>query len=374
MKIAQIAPIWYSIPPKKYGGTEDVINHITEGLVKNGHDVTLFATGDSKTSAHLVSFFDKELVTDTLPQGREFFIYPYVHMIKSLEYIEKNKFDIVHCHYTTLADSILLGLVKNLKNCLFTIHSFFPEDTNPRWAVFKLFPKIPFVSISDRQRKGALNFVKTIYHGLNLKDYEFHDSSNINAENEYMFWISRVSPTKGLIDALKTSALTKKRLVFTATVNADADKKFYSEEVDPLLNNSLTVPIPELDMKKKNYYYQHARLFIFPIHWEEPFGLVLIESMACGTPVVAYARGSVPEIIKDGVTGFIVNESEENKRGDWIIKKTGIEGLREAVEKIYSMSKEEYGKMRKACRAEVEKRFTVERMVADYEALYKTFL
>ena len=189
-----------------------------------------------------------------------------------------------------------------------------------------------------------------------------------------MFWISRVSPTKGLIDALKTSALTKKRLVFTATVNSDVDKKFYTEEVEPLLNNSLTVPIPELDMKKKNYYYQHARLFIFPIHWEEPFGLVLIESLVCGTPVVAYARGSVPEIIKDGVTGFIVNESEETKRGDWIIKKTGIEGLCEAVEKIYSMPKDEYEKMRKTCRDDVEKRFTVERMVTDYEALYKTFL
>jgi len=378
MKIAQLAPVWYSIPPKKYGGTEEVIFHLTEGLVKKGHDVTLFATGDSQTQAKLVSFFKIGLVDDSLPTGREFFLKPYLHMIKSLDTITDNNFDIIHCHFTTLTDQILLGLTRNVPNCLFTAHIYFPtkKENHNRWSSFHLFPNTQFVSISDNQRNSyRLNFIKTVYHGINITNYPLNDNFP-QTNNEYIFWISRVSPHKGILDAIEVSNKTKKKLIFTASIslNSEEDRKYYQQFVEPKISLSNAIPIPELDLQKKVYYFQRAKLFLFPIHWEEPFGLVTIESMACGTPVVAFARGSVPEIVRDGETGFIVNSSNDDIRGNWIIEKTGIEGLCEAVERIYAMPEDQYRQMRRACRAHVEKNFTVETMVDNYEKVYLEIL
>ena len=377
MKIAQIAPIWYSIPPKKYGGTESVISILTEQLVKKGHNVTLFATKDSQTNSHLVSFFEKGIAEEIFPTNREFFLYPLIHFIKSIEVVKKNQFDIVHCHLGTLADYILLALTYNLPNVIFTAHIQFPtESTQPlRWQTLNLFKNIPFISISNNQRGNLnLNFIKTIYHGIKIEDFTFEEIIYEKENSGYIFWISRLSQQKGIVEAIKVSKKTHKKLFFTSAINSKFDEEYYNQYIKPYLTDPEITFIQELNPIEKSFYFRHAKLFLFPIQWEEPFGLVMIESMACGTPVVAFARGSVPEVIKDGETGFIVNPSNDDIRGDFIIKKTGIEGLCEAVERIYSMPEEQYRKMRKACREHVEKNFTVEKMVDEYEKIYKEIL
>lgn len=374
MKIAQIAPIWLSIPPKKQGGTERIISSVTEGLVNKGHKVTLFATGDSATKARLVSFFPTGIAEKGFPAGREFFLLPLIHIVKSLNLAKK--FDIIHCHLTTLSDYILLALSKDLKNCLFTSHIALPSKKYDfgRWKILQTLNKIPLVSISNSQRTLKLNFIATVYNGLDVSRYKFADYPCGENKNDYTFWISRISPQKGILEAIEVSKRLNTKFLFTKVTNAEADKKYFEKYVKPQLDISITKPLPELSFSQKNSYFRNARLFLFPIQWEEPFGLVMIESLATGTPVVAFARGSVPEVVKDGETGFIVNPSDDDIRGDWIVKKTGIEGLCEAVKKIYSMPEEKYRRMRRVCREHVEKNFTAERMVNAYEKVYRGIL
>jgi glycosyltransferase involved in cell wall biosynthesis len=376
MKIAQIAPVWLSIPPKKYGGTEAVISDITEGLVKKGHDVTLFATGDSKTSAKLVSFEGQGV----LERGLSFndYLYQLNHLLSSLE--KKEDFDILHFHFTSPFDFVTMSLVKDYKNVAFTIHNPIPPmpfaqglDFRKRFLEEK-FSQIPIVSISNNQRAGMkLNFVSTIYHGIDVSKYAF-DEKNIGQEN--LFYLGRISPIKGAAEAMDIAEKTGKKLVLAGKVEAKnpMNLNYFEEKVKPRLDQSWLQKLEDLDFSSKVEQYLKSKIYLFPIQWEEPFGLVMLEAMACGTPVIAFARGSVPEVIKDGETGFIVNSSEEDKRGDFIIKKTGIEGFCEAVEKIYAMPPEEYQKMRSACRKNVEDRFTTDKMVEGYEKAYQEIL
>lgn len=369
MKIAQVAPIWYCVPPKKYGGTELVITNLTEGLVAKGHEVTLFATGDSQTKAHLISTTPQGI----LEQGKGFeeFIIPLNHTLTALEM--QDKFDIIHFHFTNKFDYVNLALTKNILNILYTLHVPLPVQSNllNRRQLFEnKFNTIPFVSISNNQRAGMkLNFLSTIYHGIHIDHFPFQSID----KNNSMLWLSRISYQKGAYETLQIAIKLKSNLIFVGKVdmNAPNDVIYFENKIKPLLKNQYVQSFGEANFETKVKYYSESKLFILPIQWEEPFGLVMIEAMACGTPVVAFARGSVPEVIKDGETGFIVNSSEEDKRGNWIIKKTGLEGLCEAVERIYSMPDEQYRQMRRNCRAHVEKNFTVERMVDDYEKVYQ---
>jgi len=179
-----------------------------------------------------------------------------------------------------------------------------------------------------------------------------------------------------LEDAIEVAHRLRRKLVIGARVDKESESNFnyYKTQIEHKLQQTPVVNHGEMTSEKRNELIASSRCFIFPIKWEEPFGLVMIESMASGTPVIAYARGSTPEVIKDGETGFLVNSSEEDIRGDWIIKKTAIEGLCEAVEKIYAMPEEEYKAMRRNCRAHVEKNFTVERMVDEYETVYQQII
>jgi glycosyltransferase involved in cell wall biosynthesis len=375
MRIAQVAPIWLSIPPKKYGGTEAVVSDITEGLVKKGHDVTLFATGDSKTSARLVSFQDQGV----LERGLSFndYLYPLYHLLNSLE--SKGNFDILHFHFTSPFDYVTLALVKDYKNAVFTVHNPIPplpfsDGLNFRKKFLEeKFARIPIVSISNNQRDSMkLNFAETVYHGIDVRKFPF----NGKADSGSMLYIGRISPIKGAAEAIEVAEKTGKKLVLAGKVEAKnpMNLEYFEKRVKPKLDCSFLEKIEDLNFEEKVKYYSNSRLFLFPIQWEEPFGLVMIEAMACGTPVVAFARGSVPEVIKDGVTGFIVNSSEKDKRGDFIIKKTGIEGLCEAVGRIYAMTPEEYVKMRFSSRKLVEENFTVEKMVEGYEKVYQKIL
>ena len=227
------------------------------------------------------------------------------------------------------------------------------------------------ISISNSQRKlyPNSNYYTTIYHGLDLKSNEFELGEGIG---DYLIFVGRLVEDKGIETIISLSKKLQKQVYLLGTNVKNSN--FWNDVIKPNIDDNFIHHFGYLDKSKLQIHYKNARLFLFPIKWEEPFGLVMIEAMACGTPVVAYARGSVPEIVRDGETGFIVNPSDQDIRGDFIIKKTGIEGLEEAINKIYSMPEDEYKKMRLNCRTHVEKNFTVERMVDEYEKVYQEII
>jgi len=373
-KIAQIVNIWQSIPPVGYGGTERVVADLTEGLVKRGHDVTLFTTGDSKTSAQSAFFFPERLLHKNIPWNN--YLYPLTHFLWAYDEIKKRgNFDIIHGHLSLASDLLSLAFASQLLvSSLFTLHFPLPleEKSKDRRVLFEYLKNMNFVSISNSQRKLPLRFTGTVYHGITVNDFPVRQESS----SDSIVWVGRVVPEKGLEDAIEVAHRLRRKLVIGARVDKESESNFnyYKTQIEHKLQQTPVVNHGEMTSEKRNELIASSRCFIFPIKWEEPFGLVMIESMASGTPVIAYARGSTPEVIKDGETGFLVNSSEEDIRGDWIIKKTAIEGLCEAVEKIYAMPEEEYKAMRRNCRAHVEKNFTVERMVDEYETVYQQII
>lgn len=371
LKIAQIINVWQSVPPVGYGGTERVVADLTEGLVKNNHDVTLFSSGDSKTSAHLSYYFKDRLLHKKIPWNN--YLYPLSHFLWAYDEIKKSgDFDIIHGHLSLASDFLSLAFAREQKiPSVFTLHFPLPleEKNYDRRMLFDHLKNMNFVSISSNQKTLPLNYAGTVYHGITIKDFLFRQKSM----NDSIVWIGRIVPEKGLEDAVEVSSRLRKKLLIGGRVDEEnaSNLTYYKTQVEHRLQQTLVTQRGEISSVERNELMASSKCFLFPIKWEEPFGLVMIESMAVGTPVVAYARGAVPEVIKDGKTGFIVNSSEENKRGDWIVKKTGIEGLCEAVEKIYSLPEELYIQMRNNCRAHVEKNFVVERMVNDYERVYR---
>lgn len=374
MKIAQIANVWQSIPPPGYGGSEKVIYNLCEGLTKKGHQIYLFGTGDSKISGNLSFIFKEKLLSKGIDWSN--FIYPLLHFTYTYEQIKKSgDYDIIHGHYSLASDLISLAMahLQDLPS-VFTLHS--PLYDKPKYddrnKIFEYCKKLFFISISNKQRTLPLNYLDTIYHGIYTKDIHFSETSTDNS----LLWLGRIVPEKGLEYALTIAANLNKQITVVGRVDKENNKnyEYFKEKCSTKLAKSNITFMQEIDANQKNEVMLKSKCFLFPIIWEEPFGLVIIESMATGTPVVAFAQGSVPEIIKDGETGYIVNVSNDDIRGDWLIKKTGIEGFQEAVEKIYSLPNHKYQEMRKACREHVEKNFTVERMVDKYEKVYQQII
>jgi len=372
MNIAQIGPIWYRIPPIKYGGTELIVHHLTEELVRRGHQVTLFATGDSVTKARLQSFFHHGL----FEQGYSFedFSDPLYHTISVLD--NASAFDILHFHFTSKMDYVNMALVRNMPNVLFTLHVPLPEKKellNRKRLLEERLHMIPLVSISNNQRAGfQMHFINTVYNAIDITQFPYTEA----VIDGQILWLSRISYQKGTVETIQTAKRLNLPLILVGKVdtNAPHEVDYFDHRVKPLLNGLRGTLYGEINPQEKILHYRQAKLFLFPIQWEEPFGLVMIEAMACGTPIVAFARGSVPEVVVDGVTGFIVNSSDQDVRGNWVVRKTGIDGLCEAVERIYKMPEDQYRVMRAACRKHVETHFTVEKMVDGYEQAYRKIL
>jgi len=377
MKIAVTAPPWISTPPQGYGGIELFVTNLVEGLVKKGHNVTLYATGDSTTSAQLDYFYKKALGNHLNNKLNPFYI------LNHLNHFYKNastKYDVIHDNGSDLMLSLFFSDFVT-KPILFTLHGAYADNVKDLFSSYGItkstkdallqYANKPYISISNDQRKRIpqLNYINTIYHGIHLSQFEF----NRNGSND-MTWLGRVNTTKGIDTALKTAIQLKKKIQLAGYVD-EGDKEYYNLKIKPLLNNEYVAWQNEIkDIKSKSTFFGNSKLFLFPLRWDEPFGIVSIEAMATGTPVVAFAMGSLPELIKDGETGFIVNPSDDDIRGNWIIKKTGFEGLCEAVERIYAMTKNEYVTIRETCRTHVEKNFTVETMVDKYEAVYEQII
>lgn len=333
MRIAQVAPLWIPVPPYTYGGTELVISWLTEALIKQGHTVTLFATGDSKTSAKLVPIWPRSLWRAKLATPHAVFALLYHELLK-----RKGEFDIVHDHcefYTSAVSPYLSSPIVS------TIHHPMYEEMT---ILFKKYPKINYVAISKHQRRTApgVNFVNTIYHGLPLERYSFNDKPE-----DYFFWISKVTPAKGPAEAIEAARETGKKLILSGVIPPES-QDFFDYRLAPLIDGKQIQFVGASDFSKKIEFFSKAKALLFPVKRPEPFGLVVIEAMACGTPVIAYKEGAMSELIKDGKTGFLVNNKEE---------------MIEAMKKIDQIK-------RLDCRRHVAQKFTLEKMVNKYEALY----
>jgi glycosyltransferase involved in cell wall biosynthesis len=336
MRIAQVAPLFESVPPRLYGGTERVVSYLTEELVRQGHDVTLFASGDSATSARLVPSSERALRLD--PDCVD----QLAHQIRQLERVFKDpdEFDVMHFHidYLHFPLSRRYGLAR-----LTTLHGRL--DIPDLVPLYSEFPLEPVVSISDAQRIHLpwIGWQRTVYHGLPDALHPFQPS-----RGSYLAFIGRFSPEKGPEEAIRIARASGIPLKMAAKVD-HTDHEYFESRVRPLLDPPRIEWIGEIGERGKEDFLGRALALLFPIDWPEPFGLVMIEAMACGTPVIAYPRGSVPEIMVDGVTGFVVEDAG---------------AAVEAVRKVEDLD-------RAGVRRVFEERFTAPRMAGDYVELYE---
>ena len=339
MKIAQVAPLTEAVPPSLYGGTERVVSWLAEELVALGHDVTLFASGDSKTSATLEPIWPRALRLDGTVRD------PYALHMEMIEqvYRRTGEFDVIHFHLDYLPFSLFS---RQSTPYLTTLHGRL--DLPEHQPVFSTFSKVPVISISDAQRRPVpqANFIGTVYHGLPETLLQPQEGAP-----SYLAFLGRVSPEKGLERAIKIARACRLPLKIAAKIDhADAD--YFNTEIAPLLNDPLIEFIGEIGDAEKPGFLGGAVALLTPIDWPEPFGLVMIEAMACGTPVIAFNRGSAPELVDDGVTGFVVED---------------VMSAVAAVKKALGLSRE-------GVRAGFEQRFTSRRMAKDYLAAYRSLI
>ena len=337
MRIAQISPLFESVPPRLYGGTERVVSYLTESLVRRGHDVTLFASGDSITAAHLTSFREVALRLDPAPFKSD--LATHLSMLDAIRE-RAGEFDVLHFHIDLLPFPLFR---KQAHKCVFTLHGRQDQQDLPqayrRWHMF------PLVSISDHQRQPLpwANWWRTIPHGIPTSLLR----PLARPSRDYLAFLGRISPEKRPDRAIEIARRAGMPLKIAAKVDA-ADKRYFHETIEPLLASSDVEFVGEISDAGKSAFLGNAAALLFPIDWPEPFGLVMIEAMACGTPVIAWREGSVPEVVEEGETGYMVDSIED-----------AVARVREAL-----------GIDRERIRRRFEDRFDADRMAADYEALY----
>lgn len=363
LKIAQLVLPWIALPPKKYAGVEKVVYNLTEELVKRGHDVTLFSVGESQTSAQLEYIIEKEqgYGKDILTDIKTTF-YPLMHVSHCFEM--QNRFDIIHSHAHFF--SLPFAAISKTPS-VHTFHQVYDVEHQDEKDMLKKYSYLNFTSISNAQRIPNLNYIATVYNGIDTNKY----IPKITSSYEYIFWTARLVKEKGAKEAIEVSRRLKKPLIIAGKIS---DVQYFKSQIEPELDNRLITFFPEVDEHQIIDFYQNARVVLTPLKWNEPFGLVPVESLACGTPVVGYMNGGQKETLKDGVTGFCINEKNDENNLDFIVKKSGLEGLCEGVERIFSLSADKYKKMRETSRSHVEKNFTIEKMVDDYEKVYEKIL
>lgn len=336
MRIAQVAPLAEAVPPKLYGGTERIVSYLTEELVALGHDVTLFASGDSHTAARLEPIVPRALRLDASVRD---VVAPHILMLSRLQE-RLAEFDVVHFHIDHMHLPMMRGAATPF---LTTLHGRL--DLPEIAPLFRAFPEAPFVSISDAQRRplASANWAGTVHHGLppDLLPFSQRDRG-------YLAFLGRISPEKGPDAAIRIARAAGLPLRIAAKVD-NADRAYFESVVRPMLGQPGVEFVGEINEAEKAEFLGGATALLFPIQWPEPFGLVMIEAMACGTPVVAFNRGSVPEVVEDGVSGFLVEDE------------TGALAALRRLDRID----------RAGVRQAFEARFTARRMAEDYLALYR---
>jgi glycosyltransferase involved in cell wall biosynthesis len=337
MRIAQIAPLYESCPPRLYGGTERIVSYLTEELVRQGHDVTLFASGDSQTTARLEPFCDIALrldprVKDAIP-----------HHVVMLDRVRAmaDEFDVLHFHVDVLHYPLIRDFVDRTVT---TLHG--RQDLMELKPVYSCFAHVPLVSISNDQRKPLpkVNWVGSVYHGLPRDLLPF----NPTPKGDYLAFLGRISPEKGPDRAIEIAARAGMTLKIAAKVDK-VDQVYWEDVIKPLVEAHPNVEfVGEIGEREKAKFLGEASALLFPIDWPEPFGLVTIEAMACGTPVIAFRAGSSPEVIDDGVSGYLVDD------------------VPQAVEVVKHVHEFDRAKAREC----FERRFTIERVAHDYMDIY----
>ncbi len=340
MRIAQIAPLWECVPPPAYGGIELVVSLLTDELVRRGHDVTLFASGDSTTLANLESIHPRALRLDD--SVKEYGIYEMLQL--SQVYERAQEFDIIHSHMGCAA----LPYTRLVKTpTVHTLHGVFTPDNE---KMFRYAKRQPYVSISNAQREPRLdlNCVATVYNGIDPDTYDFYPQPS---QPPYLAFLGRLSPEKGPHLAIEIAKKAGWRLKLAGKIDI-VDREFYETALKPHIDGDQIQYLGEANHAQKSVLMGNAVATLFPITWREPFGLVMAESMATGTPVIAMALGSAPEVIDHGKTGFLCHNVDE---------------CIEALAKIATID-------RAACRAHVVKTFSVQNMTDGYEAVYRQVL
>jgi len=338
-RIAQVAPLYESVPPRLYGGTERVVSNLTEALVDAGHDVTLFASGDSETAATLDAVCPHALRLDP---GRHDPLAHHVRMLARV-YRRAGDFDLIHCH----TDYLGLPLAHLVSTpTLLTLHGRLDLPELP--AVYDELDQVPLVSISDAQRAplAGANWIATVYHGLRPEQFRYAPRGG-----DRLLFLGRMSPEKRPDLAIRIACRAGVPLRMAAKVDR-VDQAYFADVIRPLLADPLIEYVGEVDDVEKAALLADSLALLFPIDWPEPFGLVMIEALACGTPVVSRPRGSVPEVLRDGVTGLVADGEDELVR---------------AVARVHELD-------RAACRAEFEARFTADAMLRGYLATYRAVI
>ena len=356
MKIAQIASPWIAIPPKNYGGTENVLYTLVEEQVAQGHKVTLFAPGDAKTSAKLVSFFPKSLLA--AGESWQAHLKAYYHFHCTVEYLKEHDFDVVHTHLSSAADLYLYPLMASLATpYIATLHSPFPFDTAPKSQLGRAddyymswLAAVPMVAISESARAQApqdLHFVGVVHHGLSLNDFR----PTNRRRGDFFVWLGRFAREKGAHLAIEATKQAKVPLVLAGTIDRyrQESMQYFKEMIEPHIDNERVKYIGPVNLRQKRSLLSRARGFLNPIEWEEPFGMVMIEAMALGCPVISFPRGAAPELVVDGQTGFLVRNIDE---------------MAQAIPRVDEIDRD-------ATRSHVEQHFSARVMAEKYTQIYQ---
>ena len=355
LRIAQVAPLWYNIPPQKYGGVERIVALLTDELVKRGHKVTLFAPPGSRTKAQkLVSVYPKPLISAGISWTNS--TWNLRNLSLAVQMAQQGAFDIIHTHIDLLP-AFFNELTK--VPLLITLHSGIYSNPkandyyNSRYKLFKELRKnlsVVFLSKALKQKVG-FNFKKNwvVYNGIDLKKFHFNKKPK-----DYFVWVSRIEKKKGVENAIKAAQLTKSKLLLAGRLDEETGaQEYFKKKIKPKLNKNIKY-LGELNQKELSNLYGSAKALLYPIEWEEPFGLVMAEAMACGTPVIVYNMGAAQEVVKNNKTGFVI------KAGD-------VKSFVTAMKKVNEIDRED-------CRKRVENLFSKEKMTENYLAVYKELI
>ncbi|MBI4119246.1 MAG: glycosyltransferase family 4 protein [Parcubacteria group bacterium] len=342
LKIAQIAPLWIPVPPKTYGGIELMLHNLIEELIKREYDITLFASGDSQTNAKLVPIVEQAIwLQHDLRNPHA----PIIRLLKEL-FDRFDDFNLIHNHFNFFPFPLSLRI--DCPPFLTTVHR--PVDLEYA-KTMKAYPKLKFCAISEDHKKSIEEFgipvVGMVPNGIDVARYEFNDSPK-----DYVMYLGRLNKEKGVITAIDATKKADGKIIVAGNSVGGEEGMFFLHELQPLLNDEHINFRGQVNFNEKVELLKNAKALLFPIDRREPFGLVMIEAMACGTPVIAFNRGSVPEIVEDGKTGFVVENAEE---------------MAGAIKRIQNID-------RKECRKSVENKFTIEKMTDGYEEIYSAII
>ncbi len=352
LRIAQVVLPWIALPPRSYAGTERIVYYLTEELVRRGHEVTLFATGDSTTSAKLSAILPKSLgLQDDVSGKLKSSFYPWMHVAEAFR--RYKEFDVIHSHAQFIG--LPFGAICPVPS-VHTFHRIFAPILADEEALLKQYRHLNFTSVSNTQRIEGLNYIATVFNGTDTKRFV----PLAHAKREYLFWAGRIIEKKGVREAIAIAKRCHFPLIIAGKIT---EQEYFDTYVRDEIDGKMIQFVNNATQEQMTTLYQHAKATLIPVKWNEPFGLTTVESMSCGTPVVAYANGGIKETVIDGIGGYIVDE----KRG-------GIEALTKKTQALLAMDAATYDSVCEAARNHVERHFSITKMVDGYEAVYERLL